>query len=244
MSTLKVDTILKRTGTGTITLGQSGDTIALGSGASQTGFGGTNTPYFVARRNSAQTLSNNAYAKVQFDVEVLDSASAFDPSSNYRFTVPSGQAGKYVIGARVNINGVGDGTLWNGTLAIYKNGSIDIASPFNFKTGYINNFNGFVEYIYDASVSDYYEIYVKGETTTSGNPTVHASSGDHGIAKPTDEQLASYDADADKQEQNNQIRATRKAEYGDIGDQLDEIYKDMDAWKTRIAKVKADNPKV
>jgi len=65
-----------------------------------------------------------------------------------------------------------------------------------------------------------------------------------GIAKPTDEQLASYDADADKQEQNNQIRATRKAEYGDIGDQLDEIYKDIDAWKTRIAKVKADNPKV
>ena len=65
-----------------------------------------------------------------------------------------------------------------------------------------------------------------------------------GIAKPTMEQLASYDADADKQEQNNQIRATRKAEYGDIGDQLDEIYKDIDAWKTRIAKVKADNPKV
>ena len=64
------------------------------------------------------------------------------------------------------------------------------------------------------------------------------------IAKPTDEQLASYDAAADKQEQNNQIRATRKAEYGDIGDQLDEIYKDIDAWKTRIAKVKADNPKV
>ena len=65
-----------------------------------------------------------------------------------------------------------------------------------------------------------------------------------GIAQPTMEQLASYDADPDKQEQNNQIRATRKAEYGDIGDQLDEIYKDMDAWKTRIAIVKADNPKV
>ena len=64
-----------------------------------------------------------------------------------------------------------------------------------------------------------------------------------GIAKPTDEQLASFEAAADKQEQHNQIRATRKAEYGDIGDQLDEIYKDMDAWKTRIAKVKADNPK-
>ena len=34
MSTLKVDEILKRTGTGTITIGQSGDTINIPSGAS------------------------------------------------------------------------------------------------------------------------------------------------------------------------------------------------------------------
>ena len=173
------------TNTSTINIGVSGDTINVPSGVTianagtATGFGGTNAPYFVARRNSAQTLTNNAFVKVQFDVEVLDSASAFDPSTNYRYTIASGQAGKYVIGARVNINGVGDGTLWNGALAIYKNGSIDISAPFNFKTGYINNFNGFVEYIYDASVSDYYEIYVKGETTTAANPTVHPSSGDH-----------------------------------------------------------------
>ena len=33
MSTLKVDTILKRSGTGTITLGQSGDTLAIPAGA-------------------------------------------------------------------------------------------------------------------------------------------------------------------------------------------------------------------
>ena len=39
MSTLKVDTILKRSGTGTITIGQSGDTVTLGSGASSSGFG-------------------------------------------------------------------------------------------------------------------------------------------------------------------------------------------------------------
>ena len=65
------------------------------------------------------------------------------------------------------------------------------------------------------------------------------------IAKPTDEQLASYEADADKQEQNNQIRATRKQQYKSWEFQLDEIYHGgIDAWKTRIAKVKADNPKV
>ena len=66
-----------------------------------------------------------------------------------------------------------------------------------------------------------------------------------GIAQPTMEQLASYDADADKQEQNNQIRATRKQQYKSWEFQLDEIYHGgIDAWKTRIAKVKADNPKV
>ncbi len=41
MSTLKVDTILKRTGTGTITLGQSGDTITIPSGATLNAAGST-----------------------------------------------------------------------------------------------------------------------------------------------------------------------------------------------------------
>ena len=63
------------------------------------------------------------------------------------------------------------------------------------------------------------------------------------IAQPTDAQLAAQESAADTDEANNQVRATRKAAYGDIGDQLDEIYKDIDAWKTRIAKVKSDNPK-
>jgi len=64
-----------------------------------------------------------------------------------------------------------------------------------------------------------------------------------GLAKPTDEQIASYEADADKQESNNQVKAKRKAEYGDIGEQLDEIYKDTDAWKARIKSIKDANPK-
>jgi hypothetical protein len=63
------------------------------------------------------------------------------------------------------------------------------------------------------------------------------------IAKPTDAQLASYETAANTAESNAQVDATRKAAYGDIGSQLDEIYHDMEAWKTRIAKVKSDNPK-
>ena len=63
------------------------------------------------------------------------------------------------------------------------------------------------------------------------------------ISEPTSEQLETYNSAATTEENNNVIRGTRLAAYGDIGDQLDEIYKDIDAWKTRIAKVKSDNPK-
>lgn len=63
------------------------------------------------------------------------------------------------------------------------------------------------------------------------------------IAKPTDEQLSSYEDSANTMESNAQVDSVRRQAYGDIGDQLDEIYHDMEAWKTRIAKVKSDNPK-
>ena len=64
-----------------------------------------------------------------------------------------------------------------------------------------------------------------------------------GLTKPTDSQIASYETAGNKEESNNGVRATRKSKYGDIGDQLDEIYKDIDAWKARIKKIKDDNPK-
>ena len=63
------------------------------------------------------------------------------------------------------------------------------------------------------------------------------------IAEPTAEQLATYESSATTEENNNTIRATRKSAYGDIGDQLDEIYKDIDAWKARIKSIKDANPK-
>ena len=64
------------------------------------------------------------------------------------------------------------------------------------------------------------------------------------IAKPTDTQLASYDTAATTTEANNVVISTRKAAYGSWETQLEEIYDDgIDSWKTRIAKVKTDNPK-
>jgi len=100
-------------------------------------------------------------------------------------------------------------------------------------------------------VKKYLEVNSKTESEFDTNIILqNDSSGDYihtwnvsGVAKPTDEQLATYESSAQTEENNNAIRATRKSAYGDIGDQLDEIYKDIDAWKARIQSIKNANPK-
>jgi hypothetical protein len=64
-----------------------------------------------------------------------------------------------------------------------------------------------------------------------------------GLAQPSDSDLAAHDTAGNTEETNNTVKYTRKMAYGDIGDQLDEIFKDIDAWKTRIQGIKDANPK-
>ena len=63
------------------------------------------------------------------------------------------------------------------------------------------------------------------------------------IAQPTSAQLDSYETAGNTAESNATVDATRRQAYGSWQDQLDEIYHDIEAWKTRIAGVKSDNPK-
>ena len=57
--------------------------------------GGKNTPSFSVTQGSAQDISNATATKLAFNTEVFDTDSAFDHSSNYRFT--PGVAGKYFL---------------------------------------------------------------------------------------------------------------------------------------------------
>ena len=125
MSTLKVDTILKRTGTGTITLGQSGDTIALGSGASQTGFGGANTPSFYAYLNTNQTAGTGADTIITLNAEAFDSDNAFN-TTTYKFTPQT--AGKYFLYGQARIDSSTDFNML--TTVITLNGT-QVARGFN-----------------------------------------------------------------------------------------------------------------
>jgi len=70
------------------------------------------------------------------------------------------------------------------------------------------------------------------------------SSWDYDIAQPTAEQLASYETAGNTAEALQTVLNNRANHYPSIVDQLDDIYHNgIDAWKTRIAKVKSDNPK-
>lgn len=112
MSKVQVDTIDTRSGTSTmqigstntstINLGVSGDTINIPSGVTianagtATGFGGDNTPSFSVYLSANQSINSDSHTKVTFDSEYWDTDNAF--ASN-KFTVPSGEGGKYAIAA-------------------------------------------------------------------------------------------------------------------------------------------------
>ena len=72
-----------------------------------------------------------------------------------------------------------------------------------------------------------------------------------GVTKPTDSQLNALASTATTEQNNNKIRKTRKRAYGEVGDQLDLLYKDMLAgkgdstgeWFKSIKAVKDANPK-
>lgn len=117
--------------------------------------GESNTPNFRVRLNSNQSISNTTWTKVTWDTEDWDSDTAF--ASN-KFTVPSGQAGKYLFYASVSLDSVDDSLI--GYTKIYKNGSgIDIGR--GSESWGSNNKSISVPGLWmeDASASDYYEIY-------------------------------------------------------------------------------------
>jgi len=65
-----------------------------------------------------------------------------------------------------------------------------------------------------------------------------------GLAKPSDEELTTYESAAITEENNNTIKATRRSLYGSWDKQLEEINEQgIDNWKARLAQIKLDNPK-
>lgn len=153
MSTLKVDTILKRTGTGTITVGQSGDTIDFPTGTTVSG-SAASTPTFNYSLSTVQSIPNTTFTKIVYATQIWDTDSAF---SSGTFTVPTGKAGKYYFQGSVEIGGIDDAEFVN--IAIYKDSTAQEVARW-YSPSADDDIRAKVATILDLSVGDTVSIYV------------------------------------------------------------------------------------
>jgi len=158
VSQIKVNEIIKQSGS-SITIGESGDTVSVPSGATLSVSGSTSgliTPAFAVRKTDGnQSYSQNTFTKVTFNDELLDTNSAF---ASDKFTVPSGEAGTYLFNVAIRMGAISADSEMK--IVFYLNGSQSF-TLINYITDESENpiFGG-VQAM-DLSVGDYIEVYGK-----------------------------------------------------------------------------------
>ena len=147
---------------------------SITSGKLASGVLPTNTPAFQARMTSSQFINDVTNAVVQYNDEVFDTDSAYD-TSTYRFTVPSGKAGKYFFGAHALLTNIPD-KLFSADMQIRKNGT-NIAAD-NLFVSSSTFYNGIfkITTIIDLSVGDYVDVNVLGNTSDSSQLRLYTTS--------------------------------------------------------------------
>tara|TARA_R110000787_G_C13135590_1_gene416604 strand:+ start:7 stop:537 length:531 start_codon:yes stop_codon:yes gene_type:complete len=134
-----------------------------------TGAGESNTPSFSANNTSTTiTASVNTVTKATFNNELYDTASAYNTSTS-RFTVPSGQAGKYHFETTFNsFESTANNTSTGWQVYFYKNGSNEL---FLTQGGGSHTGNARMNILsgsFNLSVDDYIEVYFR-YNSSSGN---------------------------------------------------------------------------
>ena len=117
------------------------------------------TPAVIGYQSSDQNLTKNSYNKIVNWTTTLDTNSAF--SSN-KFTVPSGQAGKYLINWQLKFDGDSSGNTGYdlNRMSVFKNGSEVLQTDHVREPQII--YGAFVQFgTLDLSVSDYIEVYIE-----------------------------------------------------------------------------------
>jgi hypothetical protein len=172
--TLKVGTITTSSGSGTITIGQSGETITIPTGTTVSG-AMSNKPAFEAQLSGVQSLTDDATTKVTFQTKNFDTNNYYDNSTNYRFTPLV--AGKYLVYSNIDADPLANTQLQNSQLMIYKNGSEFRRHEQNFTGNYVRRFSNDITAVIDMNgTTDYLEMFVR-INDTSGNPQLNDLSG-------------------------------------------------------------------
>jgi len=137
-----------------------------------------NTPMSAGYLSSNQTLSSNTSTKIQYNTEFFDTDSAYDNSTNYRFTVPSGKGGKYLVSATAYGFGSNNDER-QFAIDIYKNGSQlrrHFESVGTYSTSLPSARNVSITAILNLSVSDYIEFFGMVRVD-SGTPSFFGTTG-------------------------------------------------------------------
>tara|TARA_R100000388_G_C7168078_1_gene122512 strand:- start:48 stop:698 length:651 start_codon:yes stop_codon:yes gene_type:complete len=153
---------------GNVTLGANGKTVTVPSGCTitnsgtATGFGmsSANTPMFAIGMSADQGPNNNTFTLMEFSNEEVDTDNAYtNTAGNYKFTVPSGKAGKYFIYAFTLCNAINADDFISGAIALYKNGSNTVESTLNVRNDRIRYNTSYVGHVFDLSEGDYIQAY-------------------------------------------------------------------------------------
>ena len=116
-----------------------------------------NTPGFVAKLASDQTINHATWTKLALASEIADKSSTFDASTNYRFSPAT--AGLYHVGMGAGLEGIDDQE--EVTLQIYKNGSEGyFGLSKNMATGSNQTINCTTDATFLLDNNDYLEFYI------------------------------------------------------------------------------------
>jgi len=160
-----------------LTLGGSSSTITIPSGATitnsgtATGFGFTAKNFFSAYAPS-NNVSNDTDTKIIYQTESFDDASAYD-TSNGRFTVPSGEGGKYFLYAK--IRHYNSTSMSREVIYFYKNGGV--YARYEHKGNNVHN-SIQISKVANLSAGDYIEIYYYQNSGSSNNISQFSSDSD------------------------------------------------------------------
>ena len=103
---------------------------------------------------SHQSVATGTATKLAFNTELYDPNSNFN-TTTFAYTVPSGQAGKYLVTAFAGVQALGDGKRVS--IQIYKNNSVSM-SPYASASGAFSEYMS-VAGILDLAVADYIEVW-------------------------------------------------------------------------------------
>jgi len=134
----------------------------------------SNRPVVSVKLSADQAITDATWTKLELNSVIVDTDSAYDATTNYRFTVPSGKSGLYQVNAQAGYDVGSDTNLIRNILQIQKNGSFYYPrADINYSANYVRYGYLSLNMIMDLNEGDYIEVFVFCDDS-SGSPSMES----------------------------------------------------------------------